>query len=363
MMIFPRTLLLALAIIIAATSRAANSPVSSRSTRTSSTLAATTGQTSNVAVRKGLPVLDSSRISPLKLKELPTGPDGKKIVALVNGKPISLDRFMGALKKATGPTARFEPSRVQATMAGLSAPVLDRLVDDALQAQYADDVHIPVTEKDIDTAIEQANLRRAAGHKLQDDAYAAGQNLADLREEVRAEIVKKRVEERLNDRFTTGTPTEAELHHFLLSNGVPTTRTIELRASHIVFRAAADMTPEQIEDAQARAGRVLDLIKQGMDFATAARQNSQDRHTISKGGDLGYFMPGQMMPQFEQAAMALQPGQVSGIVRTPVGFHIIKLTERHEDNAHSMYYESERSKNLTHFMEQLRAKAKIERFL
>lgn len=79
-------------------------------------------------------------------------------------------------------------------------------------------------------------------------------------------------------------------------------------------------------DAKAKAEEVLAKVKAGEDFATLAKQYSQDT-TASNGGDLGFFAKGKMVPEFEAAAFALKVGEVSGIVKTVYGYHIIKVTE------------------------------------
>lgn len=79
-------------------------------------------------------------------------------------------------------------------------------------------------------------------------------------------------------------------------------------------------------DAKAKAEEVLAKVNAGEDFATLAKQYSQDT-TASAGGDLGFFAKGKMVPEFETAAFALKAGEVSGLVKTVYGYHIIKVTE------------------------------------
>ena len=91
------------------------------------------------------------------------------------------------------------------------------------------------------------------------------------------------------------------------------------------FREHPDMDPQRV---RARAEDVLNRVRQGGDFAALAREFSSDASNKEQGGDLGWFGRGRMLPAFEQAAFALQPGQVSDIVETQFGFHIIKVDER-----------------------------------
>ncbi len=83
---------------------------------------------------------------------------------------------------------------------------------------------------------------------------------------------------------------------------------------------------------RSKAEDVLKRVRAGEDFAKLASEFSTDPGSKEKGGDLGWFGAGQMVPEFEKAAFALQPGQVSDLVETQFGYHIIKLEERKTEN-------------------------------
>jgi peptidyl-prolyl cis-trans isomerase D len=103
----------------------------------------------------------------------------------------------------------------------------------------------------------------------------------------------------------------------------------KIRARHILFAVPAGSDEAAVEKVKSEAEQALASLKSGGDFAALASQRSDDPGSKSQGGDLGFFGRGQMVPPFEEAAFALQqPGQLSDVIRTTYGFHIIRLEER-----------------------------------
>lgn len=101
----------------------------------------------------------------------------------------------------------------------------------------------------------------------------------------------------------------------------------QVRARHILFRLEPGTDPGSKKQVEQRAREAMKKVKsEGMDFAAAAQKFSEDS-TKDKGGDLGFFSEGQMVRPFEQAAFALKPGEISELVESPFGFHIIKVEE------------------------------------
>lgn len=104
----------------------------------------------------------------------------------------------------------------------------------------------------------------------------------------------------------------------------------QVRAAHILIRVASDAGDMMRQQKRQLAEKVLSEAKSGKDFAQLARQYSEDPGSATKGGDLGFFPRGAMVGPFEEAAFALKPGEISGIVETPFGLHIIKCAGRIE---------------------------------
>jgi peptidyl-prolyl cis-trans isomerase C len=103
-----------------------------------------------------------------------------------------------------------------------------------------------------------------------------------------------------------------------------------VRARHILIKVDRTASEDDKKKAKEKADGILKRIKAGEDFAKLATEVSDDPGSKIKGGDLGFFQKGRMVPPFEQAAFSLKPGEISEIVETPFGFHIIKVEEKKE---------------------------------
>jgi peptidyl-prolyl cis-trans isomerase D len=127
--------------------------------------------------------------------------------------------------------------------------------------------------------------------------------------------------------FDSLTLTDDEVRQYYDANLSQYQTPGQVRASHILLRAEEDE-----EDAvAARAAELAAEARAGADFAELAREHSQDEANAENGGDLGSFGRGRMVPEFENAAFELAEGEVSDPVRSPFGFHVIKVTEKQEE--------------------------------
>ena len=125
-------------------------------------------------------------------------------------------------------------------------------------------------------------------------------------------------------------PTPAQIEAFYEAHKADRfTKPEEVHARHILVRVAPGASDADRAAARKKADDLLARVKGGEDFATVAKQASEDPGSATRGGDLGSFARGRMDPTFEQAAFALAPGTVSDVVETPFGLHIIKV-ESHD---------------------------------
>jgi peptidyl-prolyl cis-trans isomerase C len=123
-------------------------------------------------------------------------------------------------------------------------------------------------------------------------------------------------------------PTAEEERRFYDENAERMKRPAQVRVRHILVGAGGDATPEQRQAARKEAESLRARVAAGEDFAKLAGESSDDPSSRPQGGLLPWFGRGEMVPPFEQAALALEPGQVSEVVESPFGFHVIRLEER-----------------------------------
>jgi len=109
-----------------------------------------------------------------------------------------------------------------------------------------------------------------------------------------------------------------------------------VHARHILVKAGESATEEAKQEARQRAEELLERARAGEDFAALATEHSEDPGSAARGGDLGFFGRGAMVPAFEESAFALEPGTISDLVESRFGFHIIKVEARHEESVQDL---------------------------
>jgi peptidyl-prolyl cis-trans isomerase C len=143
----------------------------------------------------------------------------------------------------------------------------------------------------------------------------------------------------------------------------------QVKARHILIQVSKDASDEEKKKAKEKADELLKKVKAGEDFTKLAAEYSDDPGTKSKGGELGLFSKGSMVPAFEQAAFSLKPGEVSDLVETEFGFHVIKVDEKKEavsepfesikERVTKQVLREKQEAKVTEFVEQALKKAKV----
>ncbi len=250
----------------------------------------------------------------------------------------------------------------------ITRAALDSLIAFELLYQESERRGVKISAADVDAAIAR-NRARFRSAQAYDAALARrGMSAEDLRRDTRKTLAVNRLLEQTVWQDIQIKP--AEIQRFYDENREQFKHPAEIRASHILIRVSAGASAAQKEKAKKEAEVLLQQLKQGADFAALARQHSQDPATAKSGGDLGFFSRDTMEASFEKAAFALKPGELSGVVQTPYGFHIIKVTAQ-RDAGYSppaevkgeitavLRDEAKRSKQ-DQLVAELRKKAKVE---
>ena len=122
--------------------------------------------------------------------------------------------------------------------------------------------------------------------------------------------------------------TDKDVEEYYKNNPKEFEKPETVKARHILIGFKGDMTEDQKKELRKKAEDVLKKAKGGDDFAQLASEYSDDPGSKTKGGELGYFPKGNMVPEFENAAFNLKPGEISNVIETPYGYHIIKVEDK-----------------------------------
>ena len=306
-------------------------------------------------------------------KELKTQPavqpkSPKDPVARVNGTAISrleLDRALKVLLSQNQVEQPLAPEMMQQA----ESAALDQLISAELIYQEGSKLEVKDLDKRVAEKIAQNRAKFNSDAELEKALQGVDMTLKDMQDFTRKDIV---ISNLIETRFASKVvSTEAEARKFYDENLEKYFKKPETaRASHILIGTEEKSTPEQRKQAKAKAEAILKRLRAGEDFAALAKSDSTCP-SKSQGGDLGSFGHGQMVPAFEQAAFALKPGEMSGVVETQFGYHIIKLTEKQEASTESFenvkakildFLKQEKvQKEVSDQVEALMGKAKIEK--
>jgi peptidyl-prolyl cis-trans isomerase D len=300
------------------------------------------------------------------------------IAATVNGEviPMSLFRVQYAQAFRMQTMMRQGYTAEQARADGLDGQVLDRLIRTELLAQAAEGRGLVVTDDEIADTVQKRFFGDDKPFDFEEYKRIVNgvynTNEARFEEMLRRELLASRLEDivgealhvsekelvdsfnQKNDRADLEVlkidpvywksrakePTDAELTDFIRQNKTEIEKFYnehmnryrqgkKVNARHILIKVADDAADEVKKEARARIDAALGRVKKGEDFATVAKEVSEDS-SAKEGGSLGFFGEGAMVKPFEQAAFALKAGEISDVVESKFGYHVIKVEEVQE---------------------------------
>jgi peptidyl-prolyl cis-trans isomerase C len=288
-------------------------------------------------------------------------------VAMVNGVPITqadYDRALGFAKQ------QFSKMGKTADDAQMKEGVLDQLIGSELLYQESKKAGIRIDEKTVNERLEQWKKRFP-----DDEGYKKALQQMNLSEaQMKTDIEKALATEKfVVDKFVNNISVpEKEIRDYYDAHPDMFKQAEQVRASHILIKVKPDAKESEKAEALKKIKDIQGKEKKGEDFAELAKANSECPSS-SKGGDLGYFGRGQMVPPFEEAAFSMKPGEVSDIVETQFGHHLIKVTDKKPESTVpfdeinervGQYLKQEKvQKEVMEFVANLRKEAKVETFL
>jgi peptidyl-prolyl cis-trans isomerase C len=248
---------------------------------------------------------------------------GQEAVARVNGTVITALELKRASKVLMAGQRGAQTTNDQ--QKEMEKQALQQLISAELLYQAGQKLEVKDLDKQIEDKLAQGKARFA---NEQDFAKAIKDLEMDenaLRDYTRRDlIISNFVEKQIMPKVTV---TEEDARKFYEQNPDKFTRSESVKASHILLGVDQKATADEKKTAREKAEKLRKELAGGADFAALAKANSTCPSS-QQGGDLGYFGKGQMVPAFEKTAFALKPGEISDVVETQFGYHIIKLTEK-----------------------------------
>jgi peptidyl-prolyl cis-trans isomerase C len=319
--------------------------------------------TAALGLNKDKPAATQGAAAPEAPKPVPA--QLPSVLARVNGHDITKTDFDRALRvieqRAGGPVP---DARRDEIYRGL----LDQLVRLDLLRQEATTRKVVVSDTELDQRMKEVLMQFPSEDVFKQMLAQQSSSLERFRSEQRDDLaIAKMMGEALNGKVA---PTADQLNEFYKNNPDRFKQGERVKASHILVKVDQGADEATKTKARQKAEGLLKQIKAGGDFAALAKANSEDPGSAIQGGDLGYFSPGQMVPQFNDVAFKLAPGAVSDLVETQFGFHIIKVVDKQAGRTVPL---DEVKPQLTQFLENqnrqresaafiaaLRAKGKVE---
>lgn len=250
-----------------------------------------------------------------------------KIVAVVDDKIIlksELDQYTYSFAIQMG----IEPEKEPEKMARLREQTLNNLIVQKVLLVKAKQDSVVVSDNQVDSVLEEQvqQMIKQLGSESRVEEYF-GMPLRQIRREFRDEVQERLLVDALRNKKAFQTQiTRREVEQFYRAHRDSLPKINEsVRISHILVNV--EPSEAAVAAAREKAEEVLARLKKGEDFAELARQYSDDP-SASRGGDLGIMQRGDLVREFEEVAFNLEPGEISGIVQTRFGLHIIKLNQK-----------------------------------
>ncbi|MBU4149833.1 MAG: peptidylprolyl isomerase, partial [Candidatus Omnitrophica bacterium] len=248
-----------------------------------------------------------------------------KIAAKVNGKAIKEDTLNAAMTNFVENQKMFGQEVKEEEKAELKGKILQELISAELLYQESKKAKLGNLSKEVEQQLENIKKGFGSDEEFKKMLEGRGINEKDLKEDIEKGIsIKKFLDEKVYNSIMVSDAAKKEEYE---KNQDKLNVPEQVRASHILVQVKEDASDEDRNAAREKIESLRKRVISGEDFAELAKENSADGSAAS-GGDLGYFGTGQMVKPFEDAAFSMEIGDVSPVVETQFGYHILKLTDK-----------------------------------
>jgi peptidyl-prolyl cis-trans isomerase SurA len=266
------------------------------------------------------------------------------IVVIVNDEVITRQELAARTKSVV---RRMSAQNVQMPEpADLQRQLLDRMIIERAQLQLAKELGVRVEDVILDRAIGRiAEQQKLTVQEMRNQLEKEGTTFVSFREEIREEIIMQRLREREVDGKIQ--ISDAEVDSFMAAEKTVAQGQVELNLAQILIRIPENASTEQIAASQNRAENVMRQLRTGADFAKMAGSFSDASDALS-GGEIGWRSPDRLPPVFAEALAKLKPGQNTPLIKSPGGFHILKLIDQRSaaDSAAAVTVEQTRARHI-----------------
>ena len=293
----------------------------------------------------------------------------KDAVAVVNGSVISRSEFNAEIGRVQLQFSRKGQPLSGTRLSEIKKKILENFIDRELLYQASQKNGIKVDEAAVNEQLTALKKRFPSEEEFNKAMSKMNLSEAAITSQLKQNMaIKEFIDKEFVQKITIP---DKESKAYYESNPDLFKQPEQVQASHILIKVDSKADDAQKTEARNKIDKIQKKLQKGEDFAALAKEFSQCPSN-AKGGDLGYFRRGQMVPAFEQTAFALKPGTISDIVETNFGYHLIKVIDKksgstipYNDVKEKLEQNLKQKKikeEVTSYIEKLKAKAKIERF-
>jgi len=289
------------------------------------------------------------------------------IAALVNDEPITtydVEKEREILEKGLDSNTSLD----DAGKSQIRQVALNSLINKKLIEQKIRELDIKVTDEEVRQAIEDVKKsNNITQENLKEALEARGITFDEYKAQIKEQLERLRlISMEVRSKIQIS---EKEMREYYAANPEKFQVDEAFHARQIFFPISPKAMEEERKRTTASAEKVLAEVKGGADFAELAKKYSKDP-SAAEGGDLGFLKKGELLPEFDEALVNLKPGEISGLIRTPAGIHILKLEEMRQGKSRSfeaakpevedLLYKKRSEERFSQWIDDLRKNAAVE---